>query len=71
MSKKVVYIKDDCPYSTKLLEKLEQENENYLVVNVSQDTESLKYIKDQYKADKVPVLVEGDRVTTGDQDGMG
>lgn len=71
MSKKVVYIKDDCPYSTKLLEKLEQENENYLVVNVSQDTESLKYIKEQYKADKVPVLVEGDRVTIGDQDGMG
>lgn len=53
-----VYIKDGCPYCEKQLEVLNREGTEYTLYNVSADSRALKKARDEYKADKVPVVVE-------------
>lgn len=53
-----VYIKEGCPYSEKQLEVFKRKNLEYKLYNVSVDPEALKRVREEYKADKVPVVVE-------------
>ncbi len=53
-----VYIKDGCPYCEKQLEALNRKGTEYMLCNVSVDSKALKKARDEYKADKVPVIVE-------------
>ena len=60
-----VYIKDGCPYCTKLIDELRTKGVDYQEINISHDRHALKEIKGKYNATRVPVLVEGDKVTVG------
>jgi len=53
-----VYIKDGCPYCEKQLEVLNRKGTEYTLYNVSTDSKALKKARDEYKAGKVPVVVE-------------
>jgi glutaredoxin len=53
-----VYIKEGCPYCEKQLEVFKRKNLEYKLYNVSVDPEALKRAREEYKADKVPVVVE-------------
>ena len=53
-----VYIKNGCPYCEKQLEALNREGTEYKLYNVSVDSKALKKARDEYKADKVPIVVE-------------
>ncbi len=54
-----VYIKTGCPYCEKQLDALERKGTEFKLYNVSIDPEALKRVREDYKADKVPVVVEG------------
>ena len=53
-----VYVKDGCPYCEKQIEVLKKKGVDYKLYNVSTDREALKRARQEYKADKVPVVVE-------------
>lgn len=53
-----VYIKDGCPYCEKQLEVFKRKGIECKLYNVSVDAEALKKAREEYKADKVPVMVE-------------
>ena len=53
-----VYVKDGCPYCEKQLEVLKKKGVVFKIFNVSSDQEALKRARREYKADKVPVVVE-------------
>ncbi len=53
-----VYVKDGCPYCEKQIEVLKKKGIDYKLYNVSADREALKRARQEYKADKVPVVVE-------------
>lgn len=53
-----VYIKEGCPYCEKQLEVFKRKNLEYKLYNISVDPEALKRAREEYKADKVPVVVE-------------
>ena len=53
-----VYVKNGCPYCEKQIEVLKKKGTDYRLHNVSTDREALKKARQDYKADKVPVLVE-------------
>ncbi len=53
-----VYVKDGCPYCEKQLEVLKKKGVAYELYNVSVDPDALKKARQDYKADKVPVVVE-------------
>ncbi|MFO7952217.1 MAG: glutaredoxin family protein [Bacillota bacterium] len=57
-----VYVKDGCPYCEKQLEVLKKKGVEYKPYNVSADSEALRKAREEYKADKVPVLVENGEV---------
>jgi NADH-dependent peroxiredoxin subunit F len=63
--KSTVYIKDGCPYCTKLIDELKGNGVDFQEINISRDRHALKEIKSKYNATRVPVLVEGDKVTVG------
>ena len=65
MSDVLVYVKDGCPYCAKLLSELDSKNVAYRTKNVSGDGKALQEVKNKYNADKVPVMVDGDKVTIG------
>ena len=65
MSDVLVYVKDGCPYCAKLLSELDSKKVAYRTKNVSGDSGALQEAKNKFKADKVPVMVEGDKVTIG------
>ncbi len=65
MSEVTVYVKDGCPYCAKLVGELNDKGVTYSEKNVSRDKEALREAKEKYKADKVPVMVNGDKVTVG------
>ncbi len=71
MSERVVYVKNGCPYCNKLKDDLDREGQKYELKNVSRDKAALKEAKTKYGADRVPVLVEGDKVTVGYKGGGG
>lgn len=60
-----VYTKEGCPYCAKLMGELREKGIAFSEVVVSNDPGALNLVKEKYKADKVPVLVEGERVTIG------
>lgn len=70
MSEIKVYTKDGCPHCTKLLEELKNEGKAFKEISISTNAEELNFIKDKYNANKVPVLVDGEKVTIGYK-GMG
>ena len=53
-----VYVKDGCPYCEKQIEILKRKKIDFKLHNVSVDPEALKKAREEYKADKVPVVVE-------------
>ena len=53
-----VYIKDGCPYCEKQITVLNSKEIEYKLYNVSTDPEALKRAREEYNADKVPVVVE-------------
>ncbi len=53
-----VYVKDGCPYCEKQLSVLDRKGVEYELRNVGTDPEALRKAKEEYKADKVPVVVE-------------
>ncbi|MDO9535288.1 MAG: glutaredoxin family protein [Bacillota bacterium] len=60
-----VFIKDGCPYCTKLIDELRTKGVDFQEINISHNRQALKEIKSKYNATRVPVLVEGDKVTVG------
>lgn len=71
MKKAIVYTKAGCPYCAKLMDELKQKGVPFEEVCVSYDRKALKEIKEKYGADRVPVLVEDDKVTIGYHGGPG
>ena len=53
-----VFIKDGCPYSDKQLEVFNRKGLEYKLYNVNKDPAALKRLRQEIKADKVPVVVE-------------
>ncbi len=53
-----VYVKDGCPYCEKQLDVFKKKDIEYKLYNVSADSEALKKARQEYKADRVPVVVE-------------
>ncbi len=53
-----VYVKDGCPYCEKQIEVLKKKGVDYKLYNVSRDREALKRARQEYKADKVPIVLE-------------
>jgi glutaredoxin 3 len=53
-----VYVKDGCPYCEKQLEVYRKKGIEYKLHNVSVDREALIRAREEYKADKVPLIVE-------------
>ncbi len=57
-----VYIKDGCPYCEKQIEVLKKQGTDYKLHNVSTDPEAKKKAKEEFMADKVPLVVENGTV---------
>ncbi len=53
-----VYVKDGCPYCEKQVEVLKKKGVEYKLYNVSSDPQALKKARQEYKANKVPVVVK-------------
>ncbi|MEW6244503.1 MAG: glutaredoxin family protein [Bacillota bacterium] len=70
MESATIYTKDGCPYCRRLMEEMKSKGMEFKEINVSHDTRALKEVKEKYGATRVPVLVQGDRVTIGYK-GMG
>ena len=66
-TKRVLYVKEGCPYCVRMAEDLKKKGVDYSEVDVSRDGASLREIKNKYGATKVPVFVEGQQVTIGYQ----
>ncbi len=71
MEEVIVYTKDNCPYCAKLLEELKEKGIQFREINLSHDRRALKEVKEKYGADRVPVLVEGEKVIIGYEGGPG
>jgi glutaredoxin len=57
-----VYVKDGCPYCEKQLDIFNRKGLEYKLYNVNTDSEALEKARDEYKADKVPVVVDNEVV---------
>lgn len=66
-----IYVKEGCPYCRKQMEELDREGVLYRVYNVSRDAGALARVKNRFKADKVPVLVEDGRLKSVGYHGAG
>ncbi len=66
-----VYIKDGCPYCEKQVNRLKEEGISYRLYNISRDRDALKKARDEYRADKVPVVVEDGVLKSIGYQGMG
>ncbi len=53
-----VYVKDGCPYCEKQIDVLKRKELEFKLYNVSKDPEALRRAREDYNANKVPVLVE-------------
>ncbi len=71
MAEITVYVKEGCPYCARLIKELKDEKADYAEINITYDREALKKLKQEYQADKVPVLVKGNQVTVGYKSGLG
>ncbi len=66
-----IFVKDGCPYCKKQLEELDRDGVSYRVQNVSCDPGALKKAKNEFGADKVPILVEDGIVKSIGYEGAG
>lgn len=66
-----IFVKEGCPYCRQQMEDFDRDGRFYEVYNVSSDPEALKKAKEQYKATKVPVVVEGGKVLSIGYQGAG
>ena len=57
-----LYVKDGCPYCRRQMDQLDREGTPYRTINVSSDPKAFKKAKEEFGADKVPVLVDAGRV---------
>lgn len=57
-----IFIKEGCPYCRKQMEEFDRAGVAYRVHNVSRDSAALKKAKEEFCADKVPVIVEDGKV---------
>lgn len=57
-----LYVKDGCPYCEKQMAVLDRKGLEYKVHIVNSDPDALKKIREEYKANMVPVLVEDGEV---------
>lgn len=53
-----IYIKNGCPYCDKQLEVFKKKGLEFKIHNVSTDREALKRAREEFNADRVPVVVE-------------
>ena len=68
---RILYMHPDCPYSTALKEKLDEEGTAYDEVNLALKPSAWETVTSLSGGERItPVLVEGDNVTVG-LDGMG
>ena len=64
--KVIIYGKDTCPYTSAAREEYAKKGFEVVYVNVKADAEGLKMMrKASGGAEKVPVIVEGGKVTVG------
>ena len=54
----VIYTKTGCPYCRKVIEQYRQDGITFREVNLSDDPQALKMVKEEYSAIKVPVIVK-------------
>jgi len=71
MPEVTLYSKEGCPFVAKLINELQEKAVDYEEINLTYDQEALQKVKEQYGADRVPFLVEGDNVTIGYHGSMG
>ncbi len=57
-----LYVKDGCPYCEQQIEALKKQGAEYKLYNVNTDSEAKKKAKEEFNADKVPILVENGTV---------
>lgn len=60
-----VYGKDSCPACKKAVDLLETYGKEFDYIDVSQDKEALRYIKEELQAKTVPQIFEGDHYIGG------
>ncbi len=53
-----VYVKDGCPYCEKQIDVLKRKEAEFKLHNVSKDPVAFKRAREEYGANKVPVVVE-------------
>lgn len=72
MAQTIIYTKTGCPYCRKTMEDYRSRGIPFEEVNVSVDLDARRAIKDEFGADRVPVIVQdGKLVQIGDKNGMG
>lgn len=72
MADLIVYTLAGCPYCKKVMENLKKQGTPFQEVCLSADPELRKKVKDDYKADRVPVIVkDGKVIQVGDESGGG
>jgi len=53
-----IYIKNGCPYCDKQLEVFKKKGLEFKLYNVSTDPDALKRAREEFNADRVPLVVE-------------
>lgn len=72
MAKITIYTKTGCPYCSRTMQEYRDRGVPFQEVNVSNDREARWMVKEKYRADRVPVIVQdGKLVQIGDKNGMG
>ena len=66
-----IYTTEGCLYCERLKNDLHEKGVQFQEFNVARDRNALREAKEVYGADRVPVLVEGQKVTIGYQGGLG
>ncbi|MEW5784676.1 MAG: glutaredoxin domain-containing protein [Bacillota bacterium] len=66
-----IFVKEGCPYCRQQMADFDRDGKSYKVHNVSSDSEALHKAKVQFKANKVPVVVEDGEVKSVGYQGAG
>ncbi len=72
MGKLVVYVTKSCPHARKQLEEFDEQGLDYQVVDLDEDLTALLKVKEEFNANRVPVVEEGGKLKfMGYNGGMG
>ncbi|MBO8128118.1 MAG: glutaredoxin [Peptococcaceae bacterium] len=72
MAETIIYTKTGCPYCKRTMEEYRAKGIKFKEINVLEDYEAKKKVKNEYGATKVPVVVvDGKVVQIGDSQGGG